>query len=90
MSKFRTCPECGAALDPGERCDCEKPPCGQECTDRHENCHATCERGKQREAENAARREQIKQRRAEQYGRRAYIPEGTYFRKSAYWYKAKK
>lgn len=22
MSYYRPCPECGAALDPGERCDC--------------------------------------------------------------------
>lgn len=22
MSYYRTCPNCGAALDPGERCDC--------------------------------------------------------------------
>jgi len=22
MSQFRTCPDCGANLDPGERCDC--------------------------------------------------------------------
>ena len=21
---FKTCPVCGAALDPGERCDCER------------------------------------------------------------------
>ena len=24
MSYFRTCPHCGAALDPGETCDCAK------------------------------------------------------------------
>lgn len=24
MSYYRTCDYCGAALDPGERCDCEK------------------------------------------------------------------
>lgn len=24
MAFFRTCPRCGANLDPGERCDCEK------------------------------------------------------------------
>lgn len=23
---FHTCPWCGAALDPGERCDCRDPP----------------------------------------------------------------
>ena len=23
MSYYRTCPSCGAALDPGERCDCQ-------------------------------------------------------------------
>lgn len=22
---FRTCPYCGAALDPGEKCDCDGP-----------------------------------------------------------------
>ena len=24
MSYYRTCPSCGAALDPGERCDCQR------------------------------------------------------------------
>lgn len=24
MSKYITCPECGAHLDSGEQCDCEK------------------------------------------------------------------
>ena len=24
MSKYNTCPICGANLDPGEKCDCEK------------------------------------------------------------------
>lgn len=24
MAKFRMCEDCGAALDPGERCDCKK------------------------------------------------------------------
>ena len=24
MSLYKTCPVCGANLDPGERCDCEK------------------------------------------------------------------
>lgn len=25
MTYFRTCPDCGAALDPTEACDCQKP-----------------------------------------------------------------
>lgn len=25
MSFYRTCPDCGAALDPTEACDCQKP-----------------------------------------------------------------
>ena len=24
MSYYRTCPKCGAALDPGEKCECER------------------------------------------------------------------
>ncbi len=24
MSYYKTCPNCGARLDPGERCDCNK------------------------------------------------------------------
>ena len=24
MSYYRTCPLCGAALDPGEKCDCQR------------------------------------------------------------------
>lgn len=24
MAQYWTCPNCGANLDPGERCDCEK------------------------------------------------------------------
>lgn len=24
MSYYHTCPDCGAALDPGERCDCRE------------------------------------------------------------------
>lgn len=24
MSYYRICPKCGAALDPGEKCDCER------------------------------------------------------------------
>lgn len=24
MAMYRTCPDCGAALDPGERCECQK------------------------------------------------------------------
>ena len=23
MSRYRSCPECGSSLDPGERCDCQ-------------------------------------------------------------------
>lgn len=26
MSYYRTCPKCGAALDPGEKCECEQEP----------------------------------------------------------------
>lgn len=26
MSYYRTCPHCGANLDPGERCDCQREP----------------------------------------------------------------
>ena len=36
MSYFKTCPHCGANLDPGEVCDCrekEKPPAGAANTD---------------------------------------------------------
>lgn len=29
MSYYRTCPLCGAHLDPGERCDCAAPPKSQ-------------------------------------------------------------
>lgn len=25
MSHYRICEKCGAAIDPGERCDCDKP-----------------------------------------------------------------
>lgn len=32
MSYYRTCPACGANLDPGERCDCRREP--------EANCHA--------------------------------------------------
>ena len=24
MAFYRTCPDCGASLDPGERCDCQE------------------------------------------------------------------
>ena len=30
MSYYRECPECGASLDPGEKCDCKKK---EACTD---------------------------------------------------------
>ena len=33
MSYYRICPYCGAALDPGEKCDCghkNRPPCKAE------------------------------------------------------------
>lgn len=26
MAKYKTCPDCGAALDPGEVCDCRDHP----------------------------------------------------------------
>lgn len=31
MSIYKTCPDCGAHLDPGERCDCQRKPVGAEC-----------------------------------------------------------
>lgn len=24
MAQYRTCPDCGAKLDPGEKCDCKE------------------------------------------------------------------
>lgn len=30
MSYYRTCPICGAALDPGEKCECEREPVSSE------------------------------------------------------------
>lgn len=35
MSYYRTCPDCGAALDPGERCDCGK----KENAELRRRCH---------------------------------------------------
>ena len=29
MAQYRTCPYCGASLDPGEKCDCQEK--GEEC-----------------------------------------------------------
>lgn len=29
MAVYRICPYCGAALDPGERCDCKEESIGQ-------------------------------------------------------------
>jgi len=31
MSKFEVCPNCGAALDHGETCDCEKEEMQEAC-----------------------------------------------------------
>lgn len=63
MSYYNTCPECGANLDPGEKCDCRsstepielkipvlKNPC-KDCSDRYPCCHAKCEKYKVWKAE---------------------------------------
>lgn len=55
MPYYNTCPECGANLDPGEKCDCRssgepialkipvlKNPC-KDCSDRYPCCHAKCD-----------------------------------------------
>ena len=34
MSYYHTCPECGAHLDPGEKCDCEL---NERKVSKHEN-----------------------------------------------------
>ena len=33
MSYFRTCPDCGAHLDPEEKCDCRKESIDEESVD---------------------------------------------------------
>lgn len=32
MAMFNTCPNCGANLDPGEKCDCQKEMASSEMT----------------------------------------------------------
>lgn len=34
MAFYRTCPDCGASLDPGEKCDCQEEK-KQDFFDRH-------------------------------------------------------
>ena len=38
MSIYRTCPHCGAHLDPGERCDCQAPANSQTLTNLKGEC----------------------------------------------------
>jgi len=35
MPYYNTCPDCGSTLDPGERCDCQKPVPYLEEIDKH-------------------------------------------------------
>lgn len=41
MSYYRTCPNCGAALDPGERCDCREGTEGEARENREAAASAT-------------------------------------------------
>ena len=41
MSYYRTCPNCGAALDPGERCDCQEGTEGEARENRETAASAT-------------------------------------------------
>lgn len=36
MTYYRTCPECGAHLDPGEMCDCQRAAQAAEDVDKKE------------------------------------------------------
>lgn len=57
MTYYRTCPECGAHLDPEEKCDCiKKSVCAQTQNGKHEKTqnyyvHNTIAGGKSQEEE---------------------------------------
>lgn len=48
MAQFKVCPDCGAALDPGELCDCREHPPAQGVPYRPKDKHlAACRRAGQ-------------------------------------------
>lgn len=51
MSYYRTCPSCGAALDPGEQCDCKE----QSAPERAAALPAWAKGGKERSLSDVAR-----------------------------------
>lgn len=38
MAYFNECPDCGAALDPGEQCDCKKEKAASAATEHGKEC----------------------------------------------------